>query len=138
MSGHKIVSEWLRYAQNDLIVAKHCIEDLYPKQTEIAGYHCQQCAEKALKAFLIYNDIEPPKIHDLKVLCKICQDINALFAEIATPCAHLTIYGVAVRYPDEFSPDVNMIKLAINEALHIYDLVFSSCSNAVAPGNVES
>ena len=41
MSDYRIVIEWLRYAQNDLVVAKHCIEDLYPKQAEIAGYHCQ-------------------------------------------------------------------------------------------------
>ena len=51
MSDYRIVIEWLRYAQNDLVVAKHCIEDLRPKQTEIAAYHCQQCAEKAMKAF---------------------------------------------------------------------------------------
>jgi HEPN domain-containing protein len=51
MNGHNIVAEWLRYANNDIIVAKHCFEDLHPKQTEIASYHCQQCAEKALKAF---------------------------------------------------------------------------------------
>ena len=44
MSDYSIVAEWLRYAQNDLVVARHCIENLHPKQTEIAGYHCQQCA----------------------------------------------------------------------------------------------
>ena len=97
MSDYKIVAEWLRYAQNDLIVARHCVEDLHPKQTEIASYHCQQCAEKALKAFLIYKGIEPPKIHDLKVLCKMCQDVNTSFAEITSQCAHLTTYGVTAR-----------------------------------------
>ena len=39
MSGHDIVEEWLRYAHNDLIVAKHCFDDLNPKQTEIASYN---------------------------------------------------------------------------------------------------
>jgi HEPN domain-containing protein len=48
MNEFKIVIEWLRYAKNDLVVAKHC--DLHPKQTEIASYHCQQCAEKTLMA----------------------------------------------------------------------------------------
>jgi len=121
MSEPDIVKEWFRYAQNDLIVAKHCFEDLYPKQTEIASYHCQQCAEKALKAFLSVKDIEPPKIHDLKVLCKMCQDIDDTFVNIVIQCAHLNPYGVAVRYPDELSPDEEMVKLAINEAQQVYD-----------------
>jgi len=121
MSGHNIVDEWLRYAHNDIIVAKHCIKDLRPKQTEIAGYHCQQCAEKALKSFLIYKDIEPPKTHDLKLLCKMCQDIDGSFADIASLCAHLTPYGVTVRYPDELSPDEAMVQTAISKAQQVYD-----------------
>jgi len=127
MSEYKITAEWLRYAQNDLIVAKHCIEDMNPKQTEIASYHCQQCAEKALKAFLIYKDIEPPKIHDLKVLCKMCQDIETSFTKVTNQCAHLTPYGVTVRYPDELSPNESMVKLAINEAQQVYDTVVLCC-----------
>ncbi|MDR3020143.1 MAG: HEPN domain-containing protein [Treponema sp.] len=117
----KIVKEWLRYAQNDLIVAKHCFEDLHPKQTEIASYHCQQSAEKSLKAFLVNNNIEPLKTHDLKLLCKMCHDINSAFSEITSQCAHLTPFGVATRYPDELSPDENMVKLAINKAQQVYD-----------------
>ena len=128
MSEPKIAAEWLRYAQNDLVVAKHCIENLHPKQTEIASYHCQQCAEKALKAFLIYKDIEPPRIHDLKVLCKMCQNFDNSFAGITSQCAHLTPYGVTARYPDELSPSENMVKLAINEAQQVYDLAALCCS----------
>jgi HEPN domain-containing protein len=121
MSENSIADEWLRYAQNDLIVAKHCIEDLHPKQTEIASYHCQQCGEKALKAFLIYKDIEPPKIHDLKVLCKMCRDIDASFDCISSQCAHLTPYSITARYPNELCPDENMARIAINEAQQVYD-----------------
>jgi HEPN domain-containing protein len=121
MSGHSIADEWLRYALNDLIVANHCFNDLYPKQTEIASYHCQQCAEKALKAFLICKNIEPPKTHDLKLLCKMCRDIDSAFSGITGPCARLTPYGVTARYPDELSPDETMVKLAIDEARQVYD-----------------
>ena len=121
MNEPEIVTEWLRYAFNDLIVAKHCFESIHPKQTAISSYHCQQCAEKALKAFLIYKNIEPPKIHDLKVLCKMCQDIDSAFAEIVSLCAHLTPYGVTARYPDEFYPSEDMVKLAISKAQLVYD-----------------
>lgn len=120
-----LVNEWLRYANNDLIVARHSFEDLNPKQTEIASYHCQQCAEKALKAFLLFKDIEPPKIHDLKVLCKMCQDNDVSFENILIQCAHLNPYGVAVRYPNELSPNEEMVKIAIREAQIIYDFCFN-------------
>ena len=128
MSEPDIVKEWFRYAHNDLIVAKHCFEDLYPKQTEIASYHCQQCAEKALKAILLFHDKELLKTHDLMVLCKLCEDIDSTFANIAIQCAHLNPYGVAVRYPDELSPDEEMVKLAINEAQQVYDFCVSATS----------
>ena len=55
------------------------------------------------------------------VLCKMCQDIDSTFANISSQCAHLNPYGVAVRYPDELSPDEGMVKLAINEAQQVYD-----------------
>ena len=121
MTEFDIANEWLRYANNDLIVAKHCFENLHPKQTEIASYHCQQCAEKALKAFLLYKNIELEKTHDLKVLNKMCQDIDNTFAEITIQCAHLNPYGVAVRYPNELSPTEDMVKLAITKAQQVYD-----------------
>jgi HEPN domain-containing protein len=127
MSGRNIVDEWLHYAHNDLIVANHCFYDLNPKQTEIASYHCQQCAEKALKAFLLYKDIEPLKTHDLKLLCKLCQDVDNSFAAIASPSAHLTPYGVTARYPNELSPDENMVKLALHEAQQVYDFCKAKC-----------
>ena len=125
MSELNIVAEWFRYAQNDLISARHLFETIYPKQLEIASYHCQQCAEKALKAFIIGKDIEPPKTHDLKLLCKMCQDINSSFADIVNQCANLTSYGSAARYPDELSPDENIVKRLISEAQQVYDFCIS-------------
>ena len=125
-SGKDLSNEWFRYANNDLIVARHCFENLIPKQTEIASYHCQQCAEKALKAFLVFNDIEPPKIHDLKVLCKMCQDIENSFTDITVQCAHLTPYSVTVRYPDELSPNEEMVKLAFSETLQVYNFCLNN------------
>jgi len=132
MSENNIVDEWLRYAQNDLTVAKHCFNDLNPKQTEIASYHCQQCAEKAVKAFLIFKDTEPPKTHDIKLLCKMCQDIDNTFSGISNLCAHLTPYGVTIRYPDELAPDEDMVKTAIQNAQQVYDFCISKINSQEA------
>lgn len=59
MSEMDLVCKWLKKAADDLLVARHTFEDLYPKQIEIACYHTQQAVEKALKGFLLYHDTEP-------------------------------------------------------------------------------
>ena len=121
MSDIKLVHEWLKYSQNDLISAKHLYEDLHPKQTEISCYLSQQCAEKALKGYILYNDTEPPKTHNLVELCQICANYDNSFEELLDACADLTPYGVAVRYPNELAVDDVITKLAIGKAQSIYD-----------------
>ena len=46
---------------------------MYPKPLEIICFHCQQSAEKAIKALFILKEIEVIKIHDLGMLIKILQ-----------------------------------------------------------------
>ena len=43
---------WFEYAENDLEAVSILSEQLRPKY-EIVCYHCQQCAEKMLKAILL-------------------------------------------------------------------------------------
>jgi HEPN domain-containing protein len=120
MSDSKLVQEWLKYSKNDLISAKHLFDDLYPKQTEIACYLSQQCAEKALKGYLLFRDTEPPRTHNLVELCQICMNHDTMFSEILDTCADLTPYGVAVRYPNELAVDEIITKSAIEKAQVIY------------------
>ena len=120
MSGIDVVKGWFRYSRNDLISARHLFEDLYPKQTEIASYLSQQCAEKALKGFLIYHDVEYPRIHDLKIICSMCKQIDASFGAIEAICAHLTPFAVTARYPEELSIEESIAKAAIDKAQNIY------------------
>jgi HEPN domain-containing protein len=124
MSDISLVKEWFRYAHNDLIVAKHSFEDLHPRQTDIAAFHSQQCAEKALKGFLIYHDIVYPKNHHLKEICAMCGQIDPSFSAIETLCAHLTPFAVVARYPDELAPEESIAKAAIEKAQEVYDFCF--------------
>ena len=117
----EFADEWLIFAHNDLISARHLFEDLYPKQTNIAAYLCQQCAEKALKAFLVFHDIDPPKIHDLEKLVHICQNIDASFSEIEEDCKKINPYSAASRYPREVYVDDGIAKTLIERAQKIYD-----------------
>lgn len=59
-------SEWLDFAYMDLSAAEHLLT-MRPLPVEIICYHCEQAAEKFLKATLVQFDREPPKTHDLIV-----------------------------------------------------------------------
>jgi HEPN domain-containing protein len=121
MSDSELIQEWLKYSQNDLISARHLFDDLYPKQTEIACYLSQQCAEKALKGYLLFKEMEPPRTHNLVELCQICTKYDNTFSEILDACADLAPYGVAVRYPNELAVDDAIAKSALDKAQIIYD-----------------
>jgi HEPN domain-containing protein len=122
MPDKDLLLDWIRHATNDLIVARHSFDDLYPKQTEIAVYLCQQCAEKALKAYLVFNDIDPPWIHDLIKLLRMCKSIDTDFSLLETYCKRLNPFGAATRYPNELAADEPVAKAAIEDAQKIYDL----------------
>ena len=97
------VLEWLAISETDLGVARHLYESYHPKPIEIICYHCQQSAEKAIKAVIIANGAPGgmPKLHDLSFLLnqiKNILDVDDRFYDYADT---LTPYGVSVRYPNE-------------------------------------
>ena len=61
------VQQWMAYAEKDLAVAKHLLQTFHPQPLEIICYHCQQSAEKAIKAVYIALGIPGglPRKHDL-------------------------------------------------------------------------
>ena len=44
--------EWLDFAEMDHGVAKHLMASFHPRPIEIVCFHCQQAAEKAIKALI--------------------------------------------------------------------------------------
>ena len=61
-----LVLAWLEKARHDLETARRVVAG-DPPITDTAVYHCQQAAEKALKAFLIDQGQPIFKTHDLMV-----------------------------------------------------------------------
>lgn len=55
---------WLAYAEDDLKVAKVIFNSEHISIAAVL-FHSQQCAEKALKGYLVYNDIQFHKTRDL-------------------------------------------------------------------------
>ena len=97
------VKQWIEMAELDYGVAKHLYETYYPKPLEIICYHCQQAAEKALKAVIIASGAQGgmPKSHDLSFLLNQIKNQVAVEERFYDYADELTPYGVAVRYPSE-------------------------------------
>ena len=119
-SNDDLVKEWYKFAMRDWETAKY-ICNMRPIPFEIICYHCQQSSEKMLKGFLISNEIEPPKTHDLIELHKICAEINNAFEELYDICAFLTQYGVQPRYPNEIEILETDAKKALQSVQTIID-----------------
>ncbi|AFV02295.1 MULTISPECIES: HEPN domain-containing protein [Dehalobacter] len=122
MEISSLCRRWLEFAADDLTAAKHLLS-LYPFRLEIICYHCEQSAEKMLKAFLLMHDEEAPRIHDLGELCRLCALKDKGFDGIAEDCSRLTPFGVRVRYPEEIEVTEADMHKAIKSAEHIMDFI---------------
>ena len=112
---------WLEYAERDLVVARRMREA--PVVEEAALFHCQQAAEKALKAYLILAEAaEVPRTHSLRYLVRMLDELGA-----ATPAADgidfLDVYGVSVRYPGIPRPDAETVETALLHTVRVVDFV---------------
>lgn len=95
------VREWMRKAQEDVAVARRAIaDDLY----EPGCFHCQQAVEKLLKAYLVWNESAPPRVHDLALLLDSCEKLDRSFREKRDEWEWLTGYAIIARYPSEVPP----------------------------------
>jgi len=96
---------WVAKAEEDLLSAEKLATGDPSQFIGVICFHCQQCAEKYLKAFLIYHDFNFQKVHDLEVLLKNCQQFDNDFETL--DYKNLTDFAVDYRYfQDEYTPDV--------------------------------
>jgi HEPN domain-containing protein len=121
MTNMELVKEWFRFATSDLLVARTLFEDIYPKLLAISCFHSQQAAEKALKGYLVSKEVIPPKIHDLKILCKLCIEKDPSFDSVLDISSKLTVYCAASSYPGEVDVDEAVTEIVLTRAQTIYD-----------------
>lgn len=50
--------QWIHFSDMDYGVAQHLFDTYYPKPYEIICYHCEQAAEKAIKAIIIFVGVQ--------------------------------------------------------------------------------
>lgn len=117
--------EWYDMAVMDLGVARHLDETFNPKPLEIICYHCQQAAEKAIKALIMYYGGEGglPKLHDLSFLLNQIKNKVPIEDKYYDYADTLTPYGVSVRYPNELFLEKKHAKEALEFSGEILDWV---------------
>ena len=107
--------DWIKKANEDVLVAKHLI-NVSPANS---AYHSQQAVEKYLKAFLIVNNVDPPKTHNIYYLLRLCTDIDNEFNYLKKlNTQKLTKYSY-VRYP----VDLEISSKDAREAIEIAEKV---------------
>lgn len=100
-----MVKAWFRKAENDLRNAEHTIKMEDPPCDTVC-FHTQQCAEKYLKGFLAYYEIDFPKTHSLEDLVLLSKSVAPAIESEVGEVEILSSYGVEVRYPDEVYYDI--------------------------------
>jgi HEPN domain-containing protein len=91
---------------------------------DTAVYHCQQAAEKAFKAFLVLNERNIDKTHDLGLLVKRCSEIDVAFDALRDDADLLSPFATLYRYPGlQGQPDESDARDAIRRARLIVEMV---------------
>ncbi len=96
----KKVFQWIEFADEDLRFAEHGLSIQENTPYRLIAYHAQQCAEKYLKAFLVYKNTDFPYTHNISVLLELVSD-HADWAEDLRDAEELTQFAVSARYPGE-------------------------------------
>lgn len=115
------VHQWISYAEEDLKLAQHGLTMSSSCPYRLIAYHAQQCAEKYLKAYLVYNEIDFPYTHDIRKLLKLCAKE---WTEGLSEAERLTAFSITTRYPglDKQVTKAEAVR-AINIASHVREVV---------------
>ena len=98
--ANKKVVQWLNFADEDLRFAEHGLKIKDECPCRLIAYHAQQCAEKHLKAYLVFHGKDFPYTHDLQELLAECAEISDWPKKLKS-AKELTYYAISTRYPGE-------------------------------------
>lgn len=82
---------------HDLADARRLLKD--GGYADTICFLAQQAAEKYLKAYLVFKNVNPLKTHHLEKLAHDCAHFEKGFAEFLDDCLLLSRYYIETRYP---------------------------------------
>ena len=126
------VHQWLRFADEDLTLASHAMS-LTDSPYRLIAYHAQQCAEKCLKALLVYRNVDFPHTHSIRALLSLCRE-HASWTDALRDAEELTPYAVTARYPGE---DVEVTEAEARRAIELAQQVRTALRAALQERGLE-
>ena len=96
-------TEWVSKAEGDFATAGRELRARKSPNYDAVCFHCQQCAEKYLKAVLQENEQHIPKIHNLIELMLLCEKMDSSFEMLRADLVTMERYAVRGRYPGEIA-----------------------------------
>jgi HEPN domain-containing protein len=96
----ELLRQWLTKADQDLTAAKILLQS-GSHVLGITAFHAQQAAEKYLKAFLVWKQIDFPKTHNIGTLLVLISGVDDELASKLMSARVLSDYAVENRYPGD-------------------------------------
>jgi len=94
-----LTREWVDKAEGDFATAQRETRARKQPNHDAACFHCQQCAEKYLKARLQEASVAFPPTHNLTNLLNLLLPVEPTFSLLRSALQALTLYAVQYRYP---------------------------------------
>lgn len=130
-----LAGAWLTKALHDLQTAR-IVGNAPEGPLDTAIYHCQQAAEKAMKAWLTANNVAFEKSHDIGRLVRQAIALHPEFRQFTASAQLLTPYVTAFRYPvvsEPMGPTREEFDEALKAAEAIYEFVLGLLPAEVRP-----
>jgi HEPN domain-containing protein len=122
-----LIKAWFEKADHDLGSAKVIFLNV-PGYYDTIAFHCQQSAEKYLKAAFVFFEIQPPKSHDLVYLLEVLSTKINFEEHFYKQAIILNGFGVVIRYPDQ---TINLTKEETENAIHLSETFRSFVINII-------
>ena len=96
----RLTAEWVRKAEADFLAAQKLVSGSAPLHDAVC-FHCQQAAEKYLKAQLVELGLAVPRTHNLIALLPLLVPHYRSLRRFRRGLDFLTRFAVETRYPGE-------------------------------------
>jgi HEPN domain-containing protein len=100
-----------------------------------AAYHCQQAAEKLLKGFLVRDNIDFSRTHDLDRLGNAVAGRFPAVLPLVASMRAWTTWGVAYRCPGEAEPEPEPSVEELVKALDLISQLATALRSLAPPGS---
>ena len=125
----ELVQRWFSMAEEDYAVAAWIAQNGSLSASAV-GFHSQQAVEKAIKAYLVSQQLEFQKTHDIDRLIDLLIPEDPDLAETLREASFLTVYSVETRYPGDSPP---MTQDDSAEALNVAKNVLDELRTKITP-----